>query len=391
MSKPKYKADKIAKQFIPGHQEEEEDDEYSYSDSSELEIDPGFNPSRLRNDAIPTEGEYKGKKTTFAEYEKMNNKLIDDDDDDEEEDEIDDEDDDDDSDDMADFDSDDIPVPAPDGADELEDQLAMLEQEEGEENLVESLRQQQEADLKIAHGTKALQNQYSALMLLRLKLQKVLAAINQLPPTLIPNTTKSPFNIAAQDSEVAQLLGELHESAINLVNEIHEILESIERMYEWQDKDQIADNMMEIISHWGQRLRLSSGAQHGSVINRPIEQQIEAALNNHEALVQPSRHRDQNEPVFGLEEQPEVMSEIYNDYGWYRKIVAESIGASSSNSAVGSGNSGDGKVAAGKPRKQTIRSKQINYEVMPEIQHFMSATMTPIPNYVDALFNSLMK
>ena len=375
MSRIKFAADKIGKQFIPGRNEEEDYSESDYSDENEEEREQEFNPSRLRADAIPTDGEYKGQKITRAELEKLQDEY-----DDEEEDEFDDDDDD-----IPDFDSDNIPIPAPEGADDLEDELAQLEKDEGE-SLVDSLRQQQEADLRVAQGTKSLGTQYSALMLLRLKLQKVLSAINQLPPSILPESTASPFHIAAQDPEVAALLHELNQSASKLFTEIHEIKSTLEKYYEWNEPDSIAENMMEIIAHWGQRLRLSSGMKRGSVINRPIEQQIESALDNRELLIQPSRHRDPNENVFGVDEQPEVMNEIYNDYNWYKRIVADSIGASSSQATTSSD-----KVKVSKPQKQMIKSKQINYDVIPEIQHFMTPTMAKIPDYVDALFSSLMK
>lgn len=372
MSRTKYAADKIGKQFIPGQDEEEEYTESDYLDENEQE--PEFHPSRLRVDAVPRDGEYQGQKVSRAELERQKNEVEYD-----EEEETDDEDDDE----IPDFDSDNIPVPAPEGADDLEDELAKLEQDEGE-SLVDSLRLQQETDLRIAQGTKSLGTQYSALMLLRVKLQKVLIAINQLPPTIIPNNPVSPFHIAAKDPEVAGLLHEINESANKLLTELDEIKTTLEKFYEWEPNS-IAENMMEIIAHWGQRLRLSSGMKRGSVINRPIEQQIEKALENHELLVQPSRHRDPNEKVFGLEEQPEVMNEIYNDYNWYKRIVVESTGASVSQTTS------NDKVKVTKPQKQMIKSKQISYAVMPEIQHFMTPTMKPIPDNVDALFNSLMK
>ena len=369
MSNPKFAADRISRQFIPG-QTEEEDYSESY-DSSENAPEPAFNPSRLRSDAVPTDGDYAGQKVSRADIEKVSDHT-----------ESDESDDDYDDDDSPDFD--DLPVPAPEGADELEDQLAELEADEGE-SLVDSLRKQQEADLRIAHGTKMLNKQYSALVLLRLKMQSVLSAVNMLPPTAAPeNPLKSPYNAAAQDPEVRELLAEIGEMAEKLVQEIHELKTELENIYEWENTDEIASNMIEIIAHWGQRLKLSSGMRHGTVINRPIEQQIEAALNNREALVQPSRHRDPNEKVFGLKDQPEIMNEIYNDYGWYKRVVAESIGTSVSTNT-------DEKVTVKKPKKQMIRSKQIHYDVIPEIQHFMSATMTPIPDYVDALFNSLFQ
>lgn len=373
MSRIKYAADKIGKQFIPGRDEEED---YSESEFSDEEVrKQEFNPSRLRTDAVPTEGEYKGQTISRAELEQQKFE-------DEEEEDYDEDDEEDD--DIGNFDLDNIPIPAPEGADDLEDELAQLEKDEGE-SLVDSLRQQQEADLRVAQGTKSLGIQYSALMLLRLKLQEVLSLVNQLPPSVLPESTASPFHIAAQDPEVAGILAEISESANNLVSEIHEIKTNLEKYYEWEEPDSVKDNMMEIIAHWGQRLRLSSGMKRGSVINRPIEQQIEAALNNNELLVQPSRHRDPKENVFGIKDQPEVMNEIYNDYNWYKRIVADSIGSSVSQSTS------DDKVKVTKPQKQMIRSKQINYDVIPQIQHFMAPTMKPIPDYVDALFNSLMK
>jgi hypothetical protein len=72
----------------------------------------------------------------------------------------------------SDEDSDDLVIPAPPEMKDLGAELAQLEQDEGT-SLVESLREQQEADLSTARGTSALRIQYASLLLLRLQFQNL--------------------------------------------------------------------------------------------------------------------------------------------------------------------------------------------------------------------------
>lgn len=367
MSKRKFLADKIGKQFIPGQNEEEDSSESEYSEENLQPTE--YHPSKLRDGFIPKDGVYEGVQMSWSELEQRKLDVSDD----SEEDDFSDQ-----------FDSDNMPLPAQEGADELLDELDELEQNEGE-SLIDSLKQQQEADLWIAQGTKSLNKQYLLLMALRFMLQKVLILVNQLPPTTSPDDpTISPYEIAAEDPEVAQMLQEVHQSACKLLENIRTIKQTLEQYYDWTEPDEVGNNIMEIIAHWGQRLRLSSGMKKGSVINRPIEQQIELALNDREVLIRPSRYRDENENVFGLIEHPSVLNEIYNDYHFYQRMLAEYLGKSVSTTS-------EDRVKVNKPQKQMIKSKRISYEEIPNLQHFMTSTMKPIPDYVDALFNSLMK
>lgn len=103
-------------------------------------------------------------------------------------------------------------------------------------------------------------------MALRFILQKVLILVNQLPPTTSPDDpTISPYEIAAEDPEVAQMLQEVHQSACKLLENIRTIKQTLEQYYDWTEPDEVGNNIMEIIAHWGQRLRLSSGMKKGSV------------------------------------------------------------------------------------------------------------------------------
>lgn len=356
-SSKKFVADAIAKAFI--HNEEEDEDSYS-DEAYQFDKEKEFNPSTLRRDAIPTEGDYAGK---VVGREELENDVTDSEE--EDDDQI--------------YDSDDLgPMPEPDEVHDIEDELDKLDQDDS--GLLDSLRHQQEADLKIADGTDALQNQYNVLLALRIKLQNVLTAATVLPPTSIPDSNANPYEIAKEDPEVAELMSEVSQSLSVLHDDLHDITKQLETMYEWNEEE-VADDMMEIIGHWGAKLRLSGGMKHGSVINRPIEQQIESALLDKQSLVQPSRHR--NADIFGLEQQPEIHNQFYNDSDWYNRMLHDFVSEKKPEARF--------SKVSDKPKTHTLKSRQINYDVIEQLRGFMSATMKPIPDDCDALFNSLMK
>lgn len=334
--------------FVP----HEEEDEYSTTDESEdPQPDLGFRPSRLRADAVPT----------------WDDDAVSADEEEEEED----------YDDFGGFNSDDEVVPEPEEVRDLEAELMELEENEGG-GLIESLREQQEADLKVARGTTALQNQYSALFFIRFKLQNLLISANALPPS------GGAFDAASKDPEAKAMLDEIAESMKRIELEMSELKTQLQAIYGWSTPEQtenVADKMMDIIQHWGLRTRL--GSTQGSVINRPIEVQIASALDDRPSLIQPTRHRDENERIFGLETQPPICDSYYNDYAWYKRLLADYV----------SEKKPDAKVVVEKVKaKHTLKGRQITYDPIPELQGFMIPSKPCIvPDNADVLFNSLMK
>jgi hypothetical protein len=269
-------------------------------------------------------------------------------------------------------DSDSIPIPEPDAVRDLEAELAQLEQGDGG-GLIESLRQQQEADLRVARGTSVLQSQYASLLLLRLRFQGLLAGANVLPPA------PGPFEAAVSDPDVAALLGEIHELFAGLEAELHDMKLELEELFGWDDPPA---QMLEIVRHWGSRLRLAAAPKRGAVINRPVDEQIVADIAAKTHLIQPSRHRDEADTLFGLDQQPEITNEYYNDYAWYKRLLAEVVGDKRPQV----------RVIVDRPKKKLLRGKQIHYDVIPKLQGFMVPTRSfAVPDDIDALYNSLMK
>jgi hypothetical protein len=346
--KVRFAADRISKSFLP-----KSDPSSTSSDSDSPEPDPtdlSFIPSRLRDDAVPAPD---GRQVSRTD---LNSSDLSEEDEEEES-----------------FDSD-TTVPAPPEMESLEAELAALEAGEGA-SLVDSLREQQEADLKVAVGTSALRSQYSALLLLRLKFQGLLIGSNVLPPAGVA------FEAAVEDPEVAGLLEEVRGGFEQLGEELHEMKEEIQQMYGWEVGNP-GDQMMGIIRHWGARLRMGSAVKKGTVINRSVEEQIAGALENLGELVQPSRHRDPGDQIFGMEEQPEVLPGYYNDYAWYKKLLADFMGEKTP----------EAKVVVERSKKKMLRGKQINYQVIPKLQGFMiPSRAVGVMGDIDALYNSLMK
>jgi hypothetical protein len=96
---------------------------------------------------------------------------------------------------------------------------------------------------------------------------------------------------------------------------------------------------------------VSSGVKRGSVINRSIEEQIASALHSLGVLVQPSRHRDEHDRIFGLDVQPDVILCYYNDCSWHKRLLADFVGEKGT----------DPKVIAERPKKRLLRGRQISY------------------------------
>jgi hypothetical protein len=140
--------------------------------------------------------------------------------------------------------------------------------------------------------------------------------------------------------------------------------------------------MLEIVRHWASRLRLGAAPKRGVVINRPVDEQIAGDIAAKTHLIQPSRHRDEADKLFGLDEQPEIADEYYNDYAWYKRLLAEVVGDKRPEVRV---------IVDGR-KKRLLRGKQINYDVIPGLQGFMIPTSSfALPDDIDALYNSLMK
>jgi hypothetical protein len=350
----RFAADRIAKSMLP----QDESSSSSESESAEEEIaDVEFNPSRLRDDAVP---EFESARPVPRES--LDSDIFSEEDEEE-----------------SDSDSD-MAIPAPPELNDLEAELAQLEADEGS-SLVDSLREQQEADLKAARGTAALRSQYSSFLLLRLKFQNLLTSANVLPPHFPEDAHPNAFEAATEDPEVAALMAEVSAGFSALEQEIRDIKTEIQAMYGWSPEG-TGDQMMEIIRHWSSRLRMTSGIRRGSVINRSIEEQIAASLDNLGALVQPSRHRDEHDRIFGVEEQPEVYPAYYNDYAWYKKLLADFVGEKKP----------DASVRVERPQKRMLRGKQISFEAIPKLQGFMIPSRSAgVPDDIDALYNSLMK
>ena len=244
------------------------------------------------------------------------------------------------------------------------------------------MQKQKEEDLKVAKGNKALQDQKKRILSLFLKIHPLIQLINQLPPVSLDDDAPfNPYAIAAEDKEIAEAFKEAADAVEVVRNDFIELKKTLTSFYKWTEEDDKTEKLMEIISHWGQRLRQSSGLKNGSVINRPIEQQISAALKDRETLVQPSR-RVTEKRVFGVEEIPEFLHINYTDEDFYDKQMREIIAEKNPEVLA--------RVKSSKPTKATLKSKQVNYEVIPELQNYMSATMKPIPDTIDAMLRSLM-
>jgi hypothetical protein len=86
--------------------------------------------------------------------------------------------------------------------------------------------------------------------------------------------------------------------------------------------------------------------------------------------------------MFGMDEQPDVLNEYYNDYSWYKRLLAEFVGEKKP----------DAKVVVERGKKQVLKSKQISYEVIPALQGFMvPGKPCTVRDDIDIVINSLMK
>jgi hypothetical protein len=342
----RFVADRIAKSFVSQAQ-----DDYDASSTDEEEdvnqtgpLD--YVPSRLRQDAIPPPPRARDDVSEESEE--------------------------------YDSDSEDLHVPEPEEVADLEAELAELEENEGT-GLIDSLRAQQEADLRVAHGTAALQTQYSSLLLLRLKFQPLLTGTNVLPPLF--ETEGNPYDEALRDPEVAALAGEIAGIFESIDSELLELQSELGQNYGWEPTG-VENQMFDIIGHWGARMRMSGGARKGAVINQPVVDQIRSSLAHLDMQIQPSRNRDDGDHIFGVDEQPVVLDSYYNDYAWYKKLLAEYVGEKKPDAAV----------IVDRPKKHTLRGRQITYDVIPALQGFMvPGRASVVRDDIDVLYNSLMK
>jgi hypothetical protein len=77
-----------------------------------------------------------------------------------------------------------------------------------------------------------------------------------------------------------------------------------------------------------------------------------------------------------------VIPGYYNDYAWYKKLLADFVGEKGTET----------KVVVDRPKKKLLRGRQINYEPIPKLQGFMIPSRPAVfPDDIDALYNSLMK
>lgn len=365
----KFKADKLAKQFV--QKDRDIEDEYNSSSESEedqLEIKKEFAPSRIRQSAMPDIKVDIKSKGGFEDHANLSdNEYYEE----EEENGYSNEDSD-----AGSDDSDGLSMMNEDAINDLADEI----DEDEPADLIESMQKQQEEDLKIAKGTSALQDQKKRLLSLFFKMHALMCLVNQLPPTSLDDDSQiSPYALAAEDPEIAQAFQNAAKAISELTNELKSIKEDLEKFYGWEGDD-LASTMMGIITQWGQKVRLSAGMKHGSVINRPIEQQISAALHDKEMITAPTRAVAEKR-VFGGPH-PDYLHANYNDEEFYDKQLREIVDEKAPQAAV--------KVRVGRPTKATLRSHQISYEPIPELQGFMSATMEPVPDNLDALLRSLM-
>ena len=360
MSERKFAADKIAKKFIPKYKDIEDEQNYSAEESEEENIKPTiqYNPSKIRKDALSISPKYNFEEEEY--YSEQDDGYS--------------------HDDGTETETSDLLDVEAENIEDLENQLNEIENQEGV--LISSIKQQQEEDKKIASGTAQLQKHYEHLLRLRLKMQSLLNYSNQLPPIFIDNIPNSNlFEIASSDKEVAKAFEQASES-ISKVNEDMKDLKSLfSKYYEFDNVENKTDHMMDIISHWGQKVRLGSGFKHGSVINRPIEQQIASLLKDRNSLIQPSKHVIEKK-IFGLDSIPDILSVNYTDVEFYQKLLRDIVTEKKPEISL---------TKVQNPQKHQLKSKQISYDVIPELQNYMIPTMEPIPDYVDALFSSLMK
>ena len=392
MSTRKFAADKIAKRFSRKVKEANEDQLESSNSSdqeeSEFETDVKYNPSNLREIDVPKYEPSKRRNefdehAHFSDYSESDNQENGEEEGEEEENSGNEYSIDSGSDEAQDTD-DELMGMHDAELDDLEAQLRDQDEDEEEDEggqLVMKVQKQREEDLKVAKGNRALQEQKKRILSLFLKIHPLIALINQLPPvSLDDDAPYNPLQIAMEDEELAKAFEEAAAAIEVLRNDFVKLKQKLVEFYQWNE-DEKTDKMMEIITHWGQRLRQASGVRSGTVINRPIEQQITAALNDRETLVQPSR-RVHEKRVFGVDKVPEFLHVNYADDDFYDKLMREIIAEKNPQALA--------HVKTSKPTKATLRSKQVSYDVIPELQNYMSATMKPIPDTIDAMLRSIM-
>lgn len=376
-----FTADKLAKRYVKKEKNIEDENEFSSSaEESEIETDLKYNPSLIRQNEIPDIDVSEKKHTSFEDHANLSGS------DEYEEDIYDEEEDEEQSANSADElvesdDSDHLLDMNAGEVDALADEIDKIDDEKEEADIVTMVSKQREEDLKIAHGVSALQEQKKRILSLFLKIHPLISLINQLPPTSLDNDAEfSPYSIAAQDPEIKNAFIEAYKAVERVQEDFTKLKNTISGFYKWEE-DTKQNQMLDIISHWGQKLRQAAGIRSGTVINRPIEQQITSALRDMETLTQPSR-RVTEKRVFGVESIPEFLHCNYNDDDFYDRLLREIV--SEKNPEVLT------RVKKTNPTKAGLKSKQISYEVIPELQNYMAPTMQPVPDSIDAMLKSLM-
>ncbi|EAY16702.1 hypothetical protein TVAG_067070 [Trichomonas vaginalis G3] len=382
-SRRKFTADKLAKRYVKKEKNIEDENEFSSeAEESEVETELKYNPSLIRKDDVPEIDVTEHKKADFEDHADFSESASDAEEDYSNEEE------------EGQSGSDDVDELAESGdesdhlldikageVDALAAEIEQIDEEAEESDIVSLVAKQREEDLKIAHGVSTLQDQKKRILTLFLKIHPLISLINQLPPVSLDDDAEfSPYSLAAEDPEINQAFTDACKAIDVVCQDFAELRKTLDGFYKWEE-DTVTDKMMDIISHWGQKLRQAAGIRSGTVINRPIEQQITSSLRDMETLTQPSR-RVTEKRVFGVEKMPDFLRCNYNDDDFYDRLLREIVAEKNPDVLA--------KVKKTNPTKAGLKSKQISYEEIPELRNYMTATMQPVPDSIDAMLKSLM-
>jgi len=116
-----------------------------------------------------------------------------------------------------------------------------------------------------------------------------------------------------------------------------------------------------------------------NVKRRSVKKQIRNALDNQGTFVQPSRHRDEHNKIFGLKSQLDGFSEYDNDD---KRLIADYVEEKRPET----------KIVVDRLKKKLLLGKQIHSDPIPKLEGFLiPGKPFVVPDQIDALSNSLMK
>lgn len=383
----KLKADKIAKKYVQSQKVRDEDnlsESYSYSEEESKQTAIPYNPSKL----IKTEQESpeKLKKITLNNEKYEDHANLSDNDYDignEEESNVD----------VSESD-----MMMTDDNEEIFDQLDDLEKEENDVDLIGELVKSKEKDKAIAQEIRNLQDQRKELYKLFIHIHSLLPKINKIPPkSLDDDTDISPYNISLTDKEVQKAYEETASTISMIESELNGIYTALSEKYfndmTKEDRgdtnltnDFMFDRRLRVISKLDQRRIGQGSVKGGNIINRTIYQQLQDDFNDIENIKQPTRRLADKLIGIGEDYKVDYLRENYNDKTLFDHMNRWII----EDASKGKMKHVSKKTHSSAPTKKMLRSRQISYEIIPELQNYIAPTREPIPDSIDALIRSLM-